>query len=121
MFALPIFMLRFESINFYQNIPKIKLFLQKKMQLNAKKCKCKKKEPPDPRASSDWGLCPQTPSLRRLETSPSGLQSIPPTYFFLRAWCFYCGYVILCKLILRLAGVYSFPQAALSLDKFAYP
>ena len=29
MFAVPIFMQRFKSINFYQNIPKIKLFLQK--------------------------------------------------------------------------------------------
>ena len=29
MFALPIFMLRFKSINFYQNILKIKLFMQK--------------------------------------------------------------------------------------------
>ena len=26
--------------------------------------------PPDPRASGGWGLCPQTPSLRRLGASP---------------------------------------------------
>ena len=25
---------------------------------------------PDPRASGGWGLCPQTPSLRRLGASP---------------------------------------------------
>ena len=30
-----------------------------------------KAEPPDPRASGGWGLCPQTPSLRRLGVSPS--------------------------------------------------
>ena len=79
MFALPIFTPRFKSINFYQNIPKIKLFLQK----NAK------------------FFCAGN--------------------FWLRAWCFNCCYVILCKLILRLAGVYGFPQAALSLNKFAHP
>ena len=28
--------------------------------------------PPDPRASGGWGLCPQTPSLRRLGASPPG-------------------------------------------------
>ena len=44
MFALLISMPRFESINFYQKIPKIKLFLQK----NAKTFVC-------------WGLRPQTP------------------------------------------------------------
>ena len=44
MFALPISMPRFKSINFYQNSPKIKLFLQK----NAKFFVC-------------WGLFPQTP------------------------------------------------------------
>ena len=26
--------------------------------------------PPHPRASGGWGLCPQTPSLRRVEASP---------------------------------------------------
>ena len=35
--------------------------------------------------------------------------------------CFYRCYIILCKLILRLAGVYGFPQAALSLNNFAHP
>ena len=44
MFALPIFMPRYENINFYQYIPKIKLFLQK----NAKCFVC-------------WGLFPQAP------------------------------------------------------------
>ena len=27
-------------------------------------------EPPDPRASGGWGLCPPTPSLRQLGASP---------------------------------------------------
>ena len=27
-------------------------------------------EPPDPRASGGWGLCPQTPSFRQLGASP---------------------------------------------------
>ena len=40
--------------------------------------------------------------------------------FYLRAWCFCCCYVILCKLILRLASVCGFPQTALSLNKFAH-
>ena len=48
---------RFKSIIFYQNSPKIKLFLKKKMQnfqaLGAL--------PPDPRASGGWRLRPQTP------------------------------------------------------------
>ena len=35
--------------------------------------------------------------------------------------CFYYCYVILCKLILWLASVYDFPQAALSLNNFTYP
>ena len=35
--------------------------------------------------------------------------------------CFYCCCVILCKLILRLARVYDFRQAALSLNNFAQP
>ena len=44
----------------------------------------------------------------------------PIAYFWLRAWSFYCCCVILCELILRLAGVYGFPQAAVSLNKFAH-
>ena len=35
--------------------------------------------------------------------------------------CFYCCFVILCKLILRLAGVYGFPRAVLFLNNFADP
>ena len=44
----------------------MKLFLQKK-------CKIFNRwglPPPHPRASGGWGLCPQTPSLRRLGASP---------------------------------------------------
>ena len=62
MFALPIFMPRFKSINFYQNIPKIKLFLQK----NAKFFCAAWASAPDPRASSGgWGFRSQA-----LKTSP---------------------------------------------------
>ena len=35
--------------------------------------------------------------------------------------CHYCCYVILCRLILLLAGAYGFPQAAFSLTNFAHP
>ena len=71
MFALPISMPRFQRINFYQNIPKIKL----------------------------------APRLQqRLGVSPPGPQNMPHiANFWLRSWCFYCCYVISCKLILRLA------------------
>ena len=61
-FALPISMPRFKGINLYQNMPKIKLFLQKMQNpfvLGAR--------PPDPRASSGgWKFRPQVP-----KTSPS--------------------------------------------------
>ena len=48
-------------------------------------CFCKKMQnfwalrapPPHPCASGGWGLCPQTPSLRRLGTSPSGPKTAP--------------------------------------------
>ena len=55
-----------------------------------------------------------------------GFAPRPPQYppianFWLRSWCFYFYSVILCKLILRLAAVHDFPQAALSLNKFAQP
>ena len=56
MFALPISKPRFKNIIFNQNIPKIKLFLQKMQNFRALEAK-----PPDPRASGGWGLCPQTP------------------------------------------------------------
>ena len=46
---------RSKSINFYQNIPEIKLFLQK-MQIFL----CGRGSVPSPRASSGWVLCPQT-------------------------------------------------------------
>ena len=58
-----------------------------------------------------WGLRLQTP---RPQKAP--LNAI----LWLRLWCFYYCYVILFKLILWLAGVYGFRQAALSLNKFAH-
>ena len=65
MFALPISKPRFKSIIFNQNSPKMKLFLQKMQNFRALGA-----PPPDPRASSGWGLCSQTPSLRRLGALP---------------------------------------------------
>ena len=38
----------------------MKLFLQKNAKFSSAGA-----PPPDPRASGGWGLCPQTPSLRR--------------------------------------------------------
>ena len=61
MFALPISMPRFKNINFYQNRPKIKLFLQK----NAK-------------FFVFCGLRTQTPCLQRLGALSLDPQSIPP-------------------------------------------
>ena len=55
------------------------------------------------------------------DSHPRPRKHLPIANFWLHAWCFNCCYVILCKLILRLAGVYGFPQAALSLNKFAHP
>ena len=107
----------FWSIYFYQNIPKINSFLQK----NAKFCVCWELRPqtlvppaaegffPRPPASGGCGLCPQA--------SQNGS---PIVHFWLRAKCFYCCHVILCKLILRLADVYGFPQAVFCLNKFAH-
>ena len=92
MFALPISMPRFKSINFYHNIPKTKLFFAK-------------------------FVCVLGAGLR-LQASKT---PTPIANFWLRAWCFDCCYVVLCKLILQLAGVYGFPEAALSLNKFAHP
>ena len=57
MFPLPISMPHFKSMNFYQNISKIKLFLQKTANFF-----CAGGSTPDRRASSDsWGFHPQSP------------------------------------------------------------
>ena len=105
MFALSIFMPRFKSINFYQSIPKIKLFLQK----NAK-------------FFCAGGSGPRSPSLqRRLGVRPQTLKTSPHCEFLATRLVFYCCYVVWCKPILRLAGVHGFPKAALSLNKFAHP
>ena len=97
---------RFKSIIFYQNSSKIKFILQK----NAK-------------FLSAGSSAPILPCLRRLGSSPPGPlnSSLPIANFRLRAWCFYRCFVILCKLILRLADAYGLPQVALSLNKFAHP
>ena len=73
-------MRRFKSIIFYQNNPKIKLFLKKKMQnfqaLGA--------PPPNPRVSGGWEFCPQTPnSLRLLGALPPDPQNSPLNCEFL--------------------------------------
>ena len=62
-----------KALFFYQNSPKIKLFLQK----NAKFLSARGK-PSDPRASGGWGLCPQTPSLRQLGIRPQTPKTAPP-------------------------------------------
>ena len=60
--------------------------------------------PPGPRASGGWGLCPRTPSLRRLGASPpdphclSSPKQPPIADFWLRA----C-YVLFVLLLLSLA------------------
>ena len=64
-------MLRFKNIIFYHNSPKIKLYLQKKMQ----NFRALVALSPDPRASGGWGLRPQTPKL-----------APPIANFRLRAW-----------------------------------
>ena len=61
MLALLISMPRFESIDFYQNIPKIKLLLQK----NANFFVC-------------WGLCPQIPVPPAAWGFAPDPQNIPP-------------------------------------------
>ena len=61
MLVLPISKSRFKALSFYQNSPKIKLFLQKNAKFSSAWGKA-----PRPRASGGCGLCPHTPSLRRL-------------------------------------------------------
>ena len=106
----------FKSINFYQNILKIKFlslkFLSKYpffLQKNA--------------VFLCWGLRLQISVLpvaaRGFVPRPS--KHLPIANFLLRSWWFYCCNVILCKPILRLAGVRGFPQEALPLNKFAHP
>ena len=56
MFALPISKLRFKAFICNQNSPKMNLFLQKTQNFLALGA-----PPHNPRASSGWGLCPQTP------------------------------------------------------------
>ena len=96
----------FKSINFYQNIPKIKLFLQKSakffvcwgLRLKTPVLSAARSFAPRPQASSGWGLPPPRPPKQP-----------PIANFCQRARCFYCCCVILCKLILSLAGICSFP------------
>ena len=62
MFALLIFMPRFKSIIFYQNSPKIKLFMQKNAKFSSVEGSA-----PRPPASGGWGLSSWTfDGFRRL-------------------------------------------------------
>ena len=61
MFALPISKPRFKSSIFFIKIALKLSYFCKKMQ----KFRELGVPPPNPRAFGDWGLCPQTPSLRR--------------------------------------------------------
>ena len=94
---------------------KIKFFLRK-LPLKLRYF-CKRNA--NPRASCGCRLYPQPPVAGgfapRLLKHPLSIAN-----FWLCAWCFYCCFVILCRLILRLAGAYGFPQAAISLHKFAH-
>ena len=58
--------------------------------------------PPDPRASGGWGLCPQTPSLRRLGAKPPDPPNSPPiANFWLRAWSgLHCEGIVMSELYL---------------------
>ena len=69
------------------------------------------------------GLRPQTPVPPAAGGSfaPRPLKYLSIANFWQRARSLYCCYVMLCKPILRLAGVYGFPPAALSLHKFDHP
>ena len=95
MFAQPISMPRFKSINFYLKTPKIKLqYFCKKMQ----NCLCA------------GGSFPRLPCLGKLGALPS---KHPLLYNFGYApGVFIAVMLFLCKLILRLADVYGFPQTA---------
>ena len=64
---------------------------------------------PRPPATCSWGLCSKA------------FKTPPITKFWLRAWCFYCCYVILCKLILRLARVYGFSTSGSFFEQVCNP
>ena len=76
-------MSRFKSIIFYQNSPKIKLFLKKKIA----KFSSAGAPPPDPRASGSWGLCPQAPKAAP-QLRISGYMRLPHFALFLIIWGF---------------------------------
>ena len=65
--------------------------------------------PPDILVSSGWELCHRLP------------KQSPHCKLLATRLVFFCLYFILCKLILRLAGIYGFPKAALSLNNFSHP
>ena len=71
MLALPISKSRIKALSFYQNSPKIKLFLQK----NAKSLSAGS-PPPDPRASG--GFDPDPICLQQLGAPPPDSQISPP-------------------------------------------
>ena len=77
---------RFKSIILYQNSPKIKLFLKKKMQ----NFQALAAPPPDPRAFGGWGLSPQTTK----HSSPLQISGYAPGNFVLfiivYGFCSFC-------------------------------
>ena len=86
MFALPISIPRFKSIIFYQNSPKIKLFLEELKNFRALGGSASQTPVPPAAgrfasttpASGGWGLCPQAPnSLRLLGASPQTPKAAP--------------------------------------------
>ena len=115
-FSLQISMPRLKCINFYQNSLKLGYFCQKMQNLL-----CFGGSAARPRSSRGWRFCSQTPAFGGREFLSQAPKKPPIANFWLRTWCFYFCYVILCKLILNIAGVFGFPQAALSLKNFAHP
>ena len=75
---------RFESIIFYQNSPKIKLFLKKMQNFQALGAL-----PPDPRASGGWGLRPQTPTQPPKAKFCLRTRQLCTVYNYLR-FCSFC-------------------------------
>ena len=70
-----------------------------------------------------WGLrlqTPEPPASGGFAPRLTAPETFPIANFWLRARCFYCSYVILCKLVLRLSGIYGFPQAGFALKEFTH-
>ena len=84
-FALLISMPRFNSINFYQNRPKIKIFLPKKYKIFERWGSALR-----PPSSGGWGFHLQTPNcLRRWGTLPPDPATVPPNFRFLATFLYH--------------------------------